>query len=150
MIHYAAMNSAPSTPLSITQFVIRGLLGCLIGTWIGFFNLVLIMIVFPGVLEDSSFYFIALWGSCGIIAGSIQGGFLRRATQSALLWLLLSGAGWFIVGFIDTQGTLPKLTTGDVIGVSLLYGGLAALPQSFLLWRSRPFAAGWLAVSAST
>ena len=77
-------------PLSIKHFLIQGLLGCLIGTWVGFLNLVFI-IVFLGVLEDNRFSFIALWGLCGIIAGAIQGGFLRRVTRPTLLWLLLSG-----------------------------------------------------------
>lgn len=136
--------------LSIKHFLIQGLLGCLIGTWIGCLNLVFLIIVFLGVLEDDQFSFIALWGLCGGIAGAVQGGFLRRATRPALLWLLLSGTGWCIVGFIDSQGTISKSTTGNLIAVSLLYGGLAALPQWLLLQRSLPFAACWLPLSAST
>jgi hypothetical protein len=144
-------DAAPAlkTPLAIKQFLIWGLLGCLIGTWTGVLNLVVLMIVFPGVLEDSQFYLIALWALCGIITGAIQGGFLRHATRPALLWLLLSGTGWLIVGFVDSQATLSKSTTGSVIAVSVLYGGLAALPQWPLLQRSLPFAALWLALSAS-
>jgi hypothetical protein len=137
-------------PLSIKHFLIQGLLGCLIGTWIGCLNLVVLTMVFLGVLEDNRFSFIALWGLCGIIAGAFQGGFLRRATRPALLWLLLSGIGWCIVGFVDTQATIAKSTTINVIAVSLLYGGLAALPQWLLLQRSLPFSACWLPLSAST
>jgi hypothetical protein len=125
-------------------------LGCLVGTWIGFFNLVVIALEFPGVLEAGRPAFVALWGLCGMIAGAIQGGFLRGVTRPAFLWLLLSGIGWLIVGFFDTQDTLPKSTTGDVIAVSLLYGGLAVLPQWLLLQRSLSFAAFWLPLSAST
>jgi hypothetical protein len=136
-------------PLSIKHFLIQGLLGGLIGTWIGCLNLVFLMIVFPGVLEESRFAVIALWGICGSIAGAIQGGFLRRATRPVLLWLLLSGTGWCIVGFVDSQSMIAKSTTGNVLAVSLLYGGLAALPQWLLLQRSLPFAACWLPLSAS-
>jgi hypothetical protein len=135
-------------PLSIKHFLIQGLLGCLVGTGVGFLNLVF-MIVFLGVLEDDRLSFIALWGLCGIIAGAIQGAFLRRATRPKLVWLLLSGIGWCIVGLVDSQGSIPKSTTGDVIAVSLLYGGLAALPQWPLLQRSLSFAAAWLPLSAS-
>jgi hypothetical protein len=134
---------------SVKHFLIQGLLGCLSGTWIGCLNLVFLMIVFPGLLEDGPLSFIALWGPCGIIAGAIQGGFLRRATRPALLWLLLSGIGWLMVGLVDSQGMLPKSTPGDVIAVSLLYGALAALPQWLLLRRSLPFAVFWLPLSAS-
>jgi hypothetical protein len=132
------------------QFFIQGLLGCLIGTWIGVLNLVVLIIVFPGVIEGGGLTFIALWGLCGMIAGAIQGGFLRRATRPALLWLLVSGVGWLAVGLVDTQETISKSTTGGLIAISLLYGGLAALPQWLLLQRSLPFATFWLPVSAST
>ena len=142
------LATAPS--LSIKHFLIRGLLGSLIGIWTAFLNLVFLTIVFPGVLEDDRFSIIALWGLCGIIAGAIQGGFLRRTPRPALLWLVLSGTGWLIVGLVDSQGTISKSTTGNVIAVSLLYGGLAALPQWLLLQRALPFAAFWLALSAST
>ena len=136
-------------PLSIKYFLIQGLLGCLIGTLTGFLNTLLLVIVFLDRLLDGRFYGIALFPLGGIIAGAIQGGFLPRTTRRALLWLLLSGIGWSIVGFVDTQGAFPKATTDNVIAVSLLYGGLAALPQWLLLQRSLPFAAFWLPVSAS-
>jgi hypothetical protein len=131
-------------------FLLRGLLGCLTGTLIGYSNVVFLYPMLPA-RPEYPFYWIALYGFCGIIAGAIQGGFLQRATRPAPLWLALSGTGWLFVGFVYALLVLPVLllvssatTTGHVITVGLLLGGLAAPPQWLLLRRSVLFAAvGW-------
>jgi hypothetical protein len=125
---------------ALCTFLLRGLLGCLIGTLIGYFN---IAFLFPMISDrfGHPFYWKALFGLCGIIAGAVQGGFLRRATRPAPLWLALSGTGWLFVGYVDVLLASPATrridvllvssattTTGHMIIVGLLLGGLAALP----------------------
>jgi hypothetical protein len=154
------MKPTPHALITLKQFLIQGLLGCLIGTLIGYSN---VMSLSP-MLHDRPghpFYWLALYGFCGIIAGAIHGGFLRCATRPAPLWLALSALGWSFVGFLHAllvssvttrvdvlQVSSATTPTGHVITVGLLLGGLAALPQWLLLRRSIPFAACWLALSA--
>jgi hypothetical protein len=135
------------TPLALRQFLLRGLLGCLLGTEIGLLNLLVLDLVLR--TGNRRFYLIALFGLCGIIAGAIQGGFLRRVTRPALLWLVLSGMGWSIAGFVGTQVTVSWSEPGSVMLLGGLLGALAALPQCLLLRRSLPFVAIWLVLSAS-
>ena len=139
------------SPLSIEQFSINGLLGCLLGTLAGWLNLLFLGMVFlntPNLNHPS--YWTALFGLCGIIAGAIQGGFLRRVTQPSLLWLLVSGTGWSIASIVFSQGSGSVATIGDLILAGLICGGIASLPQWLFLQRSLPFAAFWLVLSANT
>jgi hypothetical protein len=133
--------------LTPKQFLLRGLAGCLLGTLIAFLN----MFIFAmSPLFRQPFAAPLALGCCGLIAGAIHGGFLRRVTRPALLWLLLSGAGWLLVGFIESQHMIPWSSTGQRVISALFYGGLAALPQWLLLQRSLRFAAIWPVLTAST
>src|SRR5262245_1128829 len=115
-----AAASTPITSLPIKQLLLRGLLGCLLGTFIGLLNLFLLAMVFSSnreIVEPLA------CGLCGIIAGAIEGNFLRRTARPALLWLLLSGAGWSAIGFIDAHNLIAWSTTGNRITGALLFGG---------------------------
>jgi hypothetical protein len=153
------MKSTP-LPLSPKQLLFQGVAGCLLGIFLGLLNVLLVMRMSPDTyLLNHPFALLALFASCGIIAGAIQGGFLRRVIRTPFLWLALSGMGWLFIGCIDilTVSSIPVDVdvllfslprTERVIG--LLLGGLAALPQWVLLQRSIPLAGLWLLLSAST
>jgi hypothetical protein len=144
--------ASPTTSPSPERFLIRALLGCLLGSCIGLLNLLfLYMMSFGYRLHDlmsSPIFIPILCALCGIIAGAIQGGFLRRATRPALLWLLLSALGWSFAGFAlaPVFGDYGY-TRGAIIATYLLCGALAALPQWFWLQRSHRNAAYWLMFS---
>jgi hypothetical protein len=135
-------------PLPFKQLLLRGLMGCLLGTLITILNLFLIARIFPSnrqVIEPFAFW------CCGLIAGAIHGGFLRRLTRPALLWLLFSGAGWSVAGLIDSHNMLEWSSTRQIVINALFLGGLVALPQaSLLLSRSLRLAILWPVLSASS
>jgi hypothetical protein len=150
------MPTKPAVPalipsLSLREFLLRGLLGSLLGSCIGVLNAILLVGIFDtGYLSNRPLYEPVLLGLCGIIAGAIQGGFLRRTTQPALLWLLLSGLGWSLVGLVDSQDTIAWSRTGNYTADGLLFGALVALPQCLrLLPQSLRFAALWFLLSVS-
>jgi hypothetical protein len=137
-------------PLTFKQFLIRGLFGCLLGTLIALLNLFVLVVLFPGVFQSNrQFNVPAVFALLGIIAGAIQGSFLRHTTRPALVWLLLSAFGWSLVGVVNTHDMIAWSSIGDRIASSLLIGALTALPQWLGLRRSLRFAACWPFLSAS-
>ncbi len=101
---------ALTPPISINQFLLRGLLGCLIGISIGRLNLLGVTQIFPADTFGTAHPVarLALFALCGSIAGALQGRFIdRRLTRPQLLWLFLSAAGWSILGLFDPQTRPP-------------------------------------------
>ena len=138
------------TPLSFKQFLL-GLIGCFIGIFAGFLSEIIIsskVYPDPSILSPLVFSMIVS-GASGIIAGAIQGGFLRRTARPFLLWLALSGTGWALAAFV-TNFIAHRWPVG-INSLPLYVFGIAAavLPQCFLLRRSIFFAACWLVLSAS-
>ncbi len=146
------MKSIAASPIqspSPERFLIRALPGCLLGSCIGILNLLFVQVIGFGYRLHHLMPLPVLFALCGIIAGAIQGGFLRRATRPALLWLLLSALGWSFAGITYEPVLVPAYTAGARLGAHLFFGALAALPQWLWLQRSHRNASYWLVFSAS-
>jgi hypothetical protein len=135
--------------LSIKQFLLRGMAGCLIGAFIGMLNVALLGNPYRAPFQISRpLYHIIVFGFGGVIAGAIQGGFLRPVTRPPSVWLLLSGLSWSLIGLLIDQ--IPFWMSSNDILLGLLYGGIVGVPQWLLLQRSLRFAAFWLLLSPAS
>lgn len=68
---------------------LRSVSGSLLGIVSGIINMVLVQRFLPDLF--GALLAVAVGG---VIAGALQGGFMRRYTQPALLWLGLTAVGW--------------------------------------------------------
>jgi hypothetical protein len=147
-----AMKPVPASPMtrpSPEPFFLRGLLGCLLGTCIGILNVEFVEVISFGYQLDHHTLdrlipLPIVFALCGIIAGAIRGRFLRRATQPALLWLLLSALGWSFAGITYEPVLGSAYTAGARLGAYLFFGALVALPQWLWLQRSHRNAPYWI------
>jgi hypothetical protein len=87
----------------------------------------------------------------GIIAGALQGAFLRSYTRPVIIWLAASGIGWILAYglmryFYATTDAYSLLPTAGELSLGFGMGLLAGIPQWLILqaqWRT----ADWWLVS---
>jgi hypothetical protein len=144
----AGFEMVPSTTSQLPKPSLSSLcLGIPLGVAIGGVNALLIrhpVDAFIGFLLDTSLSpFIAVFVS-GIIAGALQGAFLRSYTRPVIIWLGASGIGWLLAYslmryFYTTTDTSTILPTVSEIFLGVGMGVLAGTAQWLVLqvrWRT--------------
>jgi hypothetical protein len=96
----------------------------------------------------------AIWISAGIggvIAGVIQGFFIRHSVEPKLLWLTASSSGWLAaLGYAQAIGSAwPRIGLGAWLGTTALVGAIIGGAQWLVLRRARQNAVWWVALNAS-
>jgi len=146
------MITPPSLPDSsghvTDDFWSKAVLGSILATCIGTFSaLLLALIADPWVAAG------APWlgaGVGGIIAGAIQGAFIRHDTRPRLLWLAISSSAWLVaisvvVGIGDRW---PTRGFASLLCATALSGAIIGSAQWLMLRRTRPDAIWWVLVNA--
>jgi hypothetical protein len=139
----------PTTHQSALDLSIRAAVGTFLGILIGIINRVII----TGVLRHTALAQLVGFGIGGLIAGAIQGLFMRHYTRSTLAWIGVSGLGWMIIGlpelwFADNTFSLwlcDRLTRRALVG--LVSGGIVGILQALTLMPRSPTVRWWLLVT---
>jgi hypothetical protein len=106
-----------------------------------------VFIGFP--LDDVLSRFIVVFVS-GIIAGAVQGAFLRPYTRPVMIWLIANGIGWTLayglMRYFYTTARSTILPTVDEVSLGLGMGLIVGVAQWIVL-RHRLNAAYWWIIS---
>jgi hypothetical protein len=139
----------PTTHQSALDVSLRAAVGTFLGILIGVINRVII----TGALQHTAVAQLVGFGIGGLIAGAIQGLFMRHYTRSTLAWIVMSSFGWMIISlpelwFADNTFSLwlcYYLTRRALVG--LLSGGIVGILQALTLIPHSQTARWWLIVT---
>lgn len=142
--------SSPHSSEHVTDdFWSKAVLGGILATCIGMFSaLLLAFITEPWVATG------APWlgaGVAGVIAGAIQGAFIRHYTRPRLLWLAINSSAWLVAVSIAVgmSELWPAHGFASLLCTTALVGAIIGSGQWLLLRRTQPDTVWWILVHAS-
>jgi len=134
---------------SALDLSIRAASGTTLGILLGSIN----RIIMTGLLHHTAVAQIIGFGIAGLIAGTIQGMFLRHYTRSTLLWMGVSGLGWMLIGLPELwfpDNTFPLWLCDNVTRralVGMLSGEIVGTLQALTLRRQSRIIGCWLLIT---
>ncbi len=139
----------PTTNQSALDVSIRAAVGTFLGILIGITNRVIV----TSALRHTAVAQLVGFGIGGLIAGAVQGLFMRHYTRSTLAWIVVSGLGWMIIGlpelgFRDNTFSLwlcHYLTRRALVG--FVSGGIVVILQALTLMPRSQTIRWWLIVT---
>jgi len=134
---------------SAGEFWSYAFIATILGTLIGTITLI-ILIALVDQLWSGGAEFVA-GGLSGLVAGAIQGAFLRRSTQPKLLWLGLSCGGWLITIILGNtiRHLWPGADANREMAIAAIGGAVVGTCQWVLLRRYRSHVIWWVPLSAA-
>ena len=143
-----APPSQPSEQLT-DDFWFKAIFGGLLATVAGIISAWLLTWLCQQWLSSSAIWISA--GIGGVIAGVLQGVFIRHPIEPKLLWLTASSSGWLAaLGYAQAIGSAwPRIGPGAWLGATALGGAIIGGAQWLVLRRTRQDAVWWVALNAS-